>query len=480
MKTESLENMKAKQLFLALVLSITLGACHHAQQTIEPKSGVATAMRVPDWAKNATMYEMNVSSFSKEGTFAKATEALPRIKDLGVSIIWLMPIYPISLTNRKCDEKATTECLGSPYAADDFKAVNPRLGTNADFRAFVQKAHQLGLKVILDFVPDHTGWDSKWMKTHPEYFVHINGKMTAPIDPATKIATDWADVAMLDYQNPALRTAVIDAHQYWLREFDVDGFREDVASYIPNDFWMELRPQLDKIKPVYMLSESDNMPEQLVSCFQMNYGWRYHNMIKDIFKGRKNANAISDYLAMLKTKYAQGGYQMLFTQNHDENSWQGTERESFGDAGNTFTALSFTLQGMGLIYNGQEASLNKRLAFFNKDAIDWTGASRVEFFRNLNTLKHTNQAVWNGADGGDVKRIETNDDTKLFAFTREKNGDKVLCIYNLSPNAQDVTLKGNSFAGMYKNVMKNGEAFEAKADQKLSLNAWEYVVLSSK
>ncbi|MBN8588150.1 MAG: alpha-glucosidase C-terminal domain-containing protein [Rhodothermia bacterium] len=464
--------------FFVLMALMWLPACKSTQLIgTEGPPNLTPVMRVPEWAKNAVIYELNTRQFSKEGTLAKATEALPQIKALGVDIVWLMPIYPIAEAQKKCNPAETTPCLGSPYAAYDFKAINPQLGTKADLRAFIQKAHALGLKVILDFVPDHTGWESKWMKEKPSYFVKVNGQFTVPIDPFSKQPTDWTDVAMLDYNNPALRRAIIDAHVYWVREFDVDGFREDVAGFIPNDFWAELRVALDRIKPVFMLSEWGDIPEHLTSCFQANYGWKFHVLIKDIAKGKKNANDLMTYLAEFKSKFPTQGYQMHFTQNHDENTWNGTERESFGEAMNTFSALVFTFDGMPLIYNGQEATLDKRLSFFHKDEIDWTGPSRVAFYQKLTQLKHTNQALWNGEAGGAVQRLTTTDDAQVMAFVREKNNQRVLAVFNLSPEAKNITLQVGKFAGTYINVM-TGEDQRITGNPVFSLKPWEFILLS--
>ncbi len=438
-------------------------------------------MKVPEWAKTASIYEVNVRQYSKEGTLAKVIEALPRIKALGTNLIWLMPIYPICDSLRKCNPKETTPCMGSAYAAYDFKAVNPDFGTTEDLKTLVKTAHDLGIKVILDFVPDHTGWGSKWMKEHPEYFVLKDGKMTAPIDPLTGVATDWSDVAMLDYHNKDLRAAIIDAHLHWIKTCDVDGFREDVAGFVPNDFWAELRIALDAVKPVFMLSEWEVIPEHLTTCFQANYGWTFHALIKDIFKGKKNADSLEHYRTTFKPKYAPEGYQMLYTQNHDENSWNGTERESFGEAADAFSALCFTFDGMPLIYSGQEASLDKRLSFFHKDQIDWNGKSRTAFYKTLNDLKMRNKALHNGLAGGMAQRIETNHATEVYAFVREKDGEKVIGIFNLSAQPLSVVLKGDkSIGGSYKDVMNKDNKIVISETQNLDLQPWQYLILSNR
>ncbi len=437
--------MLKKQNFLAAIVLLIIAACNapkatQTTQTTTPTTPTTATVPVvkwtaPDWAKNASIYEVNLRQFSKEGTINAFATHLPRIQKMGVKILWLMPIYPICETNKKCNsEKEKTPCMGSPYAAYDFEAVNPQLGKLADLQNLVKEAHKLGMKVILDFVPDHTGWDSKWMKEHPEYFKKVNGKFTSPIDPASGNATDWTDVAMVDYDNAGLRKAMIDARLYWLKNADVDGFREDVGGFVPSSFWAELRENFNKnvTKPLFMLSEWEDVADHFTTAFDMNYGWSYHALIKEIAKGVKPATALDEWRAKQKSRFVSKHYQMLFTQNHDENSWNGTEKESFGDGGNCFTALSYMVEGMGLMYGGQEASLDKRLSFFHKDEIDWKGTSRAGFFQGLIGLKTKNQALWNGEAGGELVKIPTGNDAKVYAFKREKNGDKMVGIFNLS------------------------------------------------
>ena len=329
--------MTNKQNFLGLCLLLFIAvAC-----TPKPKSVATTVLKTapviswttPDWAKNAAIYEVNLRQYTKEGTIKSFMTHLPRLQKMGVKMLWVMPIYPICETNKKCNsEKEKTECLGSPYAVYDFEAVNPQLGTLDDVKNLVKEVHRLNMKIILDFVPDHTGWDSKWMKEHPEYFKKVNGKFTTPIDPASGAATDWTDVAMVDYNNAGLRKAMIDARLFWVKNADVDGFREDVAGFVPSDFWAELRQSFVKNvqKPLFMLSEWEDVTDHFTTCFEMNYGWSYHALIKEIAKGAKPATALDEWRTRQRSRFASKYYQMLFTQNHDENSWNGTEKESFG------------------------------------------------------------------------------------------------------------------------------------------------------
>ena len=476
--------MTDKQNFLGLCLCLFIAvAC-----TPKPKSGETTVLKTapvvswatPDWAKNAAIYEVNLRQYTKEGTIKSFMTHLPRLQKMGVKMLWVMPIYPICETNKKCNsEKEKTECLGSPYAVYDFEAVNPQLGTLDDVKNLVKEVHRLNMKIILDFVPDHTGWDSKWMKEHPEYFKKVNGKFTTPIDPASGAATDWTDVAMVDYSNVGLRKAMIDARLFWVKNADVDGFREDVAGFVPSNFWAELRQSLVKNvqKPLFMLSEWEDVTDHFTTCFEMNYGWSYHALIKEIAKGAKPATALDEWRTRQRSRFASKYYQMLFTQNHDENSWNGTEKESFGDGGDCFTALSFTLEGMGLMYSGQEVSLDKRLSFFHKDAIDWTGKSRASFFFKLNDLKTKNQALWNGEAGGELVKIKTVDDSKVYAFSRQKNGDKIVGVFNLSKDK--VVMKLDKTL-----VDRNQLALFAKANvndlDNITLEPFGYAIYSNK
>jgi alpha-amylase len=481
--------MKHAYQFLTLLLALTLLACDvKPPATLGGTSPAGSTgagpkpmvqWKTPDWAKNATIYEVNIRQYTPEGTFNAFARELPRLRQLGADILWLMPIYPIAEKNRKCNtDKEKTECHGSPYAASDFEAVNPRYGTLDDFKRLVRQAHELGMKVILDFVPDHTGWDSKWMREHPEYFVKVNGKFTTPLDPASGKPTDWDDVAMLDYKNPALRRAITDAHLFWVRETDVDGFREDVSGFVPTDYWVELRQALNRQvrKPLFMLSENEGVAEHFGAGFDMNYGWEYHHTIKQIAKGKASARILDTLFDTKAQRFGPRAYQMLFTQNHDENTWNGTERELFGEGADAFTALSFVLPGMPLIYSGQEASLDKRLSFFHKDEIDWKGRSRSEFFRKLNLLRENNKAVWAGEAGGMLRKIATSDDRRVYAFRREKGGDRVVGIFNLSGQPVTVTLNDNVPVGSFTDVM-TGQRMDLANRQALTLQPWQYWIL---
>ena len=465
-----------KKSYLTLFISTLLLAtgCRQKQtnqtETATADTTTRKAPPAPDWSKNATIYEVNTRQFSREGNFGAIEEQLPRLKEMGVDIIWLMPIYPISQKNKK-------GTLGSPYAIADYKAINPAYGTLADFKSLVNRAHALGLRVVLDWVANHTGWDHVWVKQHPDWYTKVNGKMIAPIDPKTGKPTDWTDVIDLNYDNPDMRAGMIDAMEYWVKECGIDGYRCDVAGFVPNNFWSQLRPQLDKIKPVFMLAEWEDEPAEFTS-FNMNYGWSMHTMMKAVAKGARTADKIDSLREANQGRFPAWYYQMLFTQNHDENSWNGTLNESFGPAADAFIVLSSTLEGMPLVYNGMESNLNKRLAFFEKDTIVWGNYAKSDFFKALMTLKHRNSALWNGLAGGKAVKIPTDHDEQIYAFYRQRDNDRVTVVLNLSNRPITARLTGDGYIGTYTDVFTH-QSVELKPEMIVTLKPWEYRVMTN-
>jgi glycosidase len=436
-----------------------------------PASGGA-AFAEPEWVRNAVLYECNVRQFSADGNFAAVRAALPRLKDLGVTVLWLMPIHPIGLENRK-------GTLGSPYSVQDYKAVNPDYGTADDFKALVKDAHALGLKVILDWVPNHTSWDAVWMKTHPDYYTRINGAFTTPLNEHGQ-PTDWSDCADLDYGNPQMRKAMIDAMQYWLRTFDIDGYRVDMAGLVPNDFWAQARPALDSVKPVFMLAEWQDEPGHFTSCFNANYGWKWKDVTKAIAAGTQPPAELDNLLGSLNKFYPSGYFQLYFTQNHDENAWTGTEQELYGPAADAFNVLMFTWQGIPMLYNGQESGLAKRLSFFEKDPVSWGDYAKTDFYQQLCALKRNSKAVGAGKNGGPVVRIKTNADEAVYAFSREKDGDRIIVVTNLSKESRNITLQpASDEQGAYMNLF-GSSTVQVTKDMNLNLKPWECLVLTNR
>lgn len=419
-----------------------------------------------DWSKNAVIYEVNVRQYTKEGTFKAFEKDLPRLKKLGVDILWIMPVNPIGVEKRKIPDGKKTS-LGSYYSVKDYKAINPEFGTMDDFKHMVTAAHALGLKVIIDWVPNHTSWDNALLKEHPEYYLKDStGRFVSPFD--------WTDVVRLNYGNPGTRKYMTETMQWWLKETDIDGFRCDVAHMIPTDFWNELRPELEKVKPVFMLAEAD-IPAQQQKGFDMSYDWKFHHIMNDIAKGKKSANAIMKHFNWVDSVYPGNSYLMQFTSNHDENSWNGTEYERLGQGALTFAVIAATVPGMMLIYTGQESGFNRRLEFFTKDSVDWGTYPLTSFYQTLTSLKKRNKALWNGEDGGPIHRIATSRDSSVFAFTRQSGDQKVLVICNLSAKPLDIKMKSDDLAGTYTEVFTSKQqTFDEKAT--MSLKPWEYLV----
>ncbi|MGI4833351.1 MAG: alpha-amylase family glycosyl hydrolase [Janthinobacterium lividum] len=396
-------------------------------------------VRHPEWAANATIYEVNVRNYTPEGTFAAFEKHLPRLAKMGVVIVWLMPIQPIGAAGRK-------GTLGSPYAVQDYYGVNPEFGTLDDLRHLVQTAHGLGLRVILDWVANHTSRDNALVEAHPAWYRRdALGQLVPPV-------ADWTDVVALDYTNPELRQYMLDALTYWVREADLDGYRCDVAGLVPTDFWDETRAALEAIKPVFMLAEWDELypsgglswaefnsdTHLLERAFDMSFGLRLHYLLDGIAEGHAALTDIDEYLAAERAKYPPTVYLMHFTSNHDVNSWDGTEYERLGPLALPFAVLAALLPGMPLLYSGQEAGLNKRLAFFERDTIAWGNYPLQDFYTRLLQLKKRHPALRNGDPASNFQRLTG--PAGLYGFVREKGGSAVIVLLNAT--AEPLELPG--------------------------------------
>jgi glycosidase len=420
---------------------------------------------VRHWSKDAVIYEVNVRQYTPEGTFDAFKEHLPRLKRLGVEILWFMPVFPISQQNR-------LGTLGSYYSVSDYTSINPEFGTLEDFKALVRKAHALGFKVLMDFVPNHTGWDHPWLQEHPDWYLRDdNGN---PVSPP---GTNWSDVIQLDWENQSMRAALIDAMTFWVREADIDGYRMDYVAGIPEDFWPQVHDALSQLpKRVFLLAENEDKTHLLEREFHANYGWTMFGTMVQIAQGTKHAADLRAYLDWVQDTYPERAYPMLFTSNHDENSWNGTTRELFGGAERTMAVLTFVSPGMPLIYSGQEAGLDKRLLFFDKDEIPWTDLSMQSFYEKLVDLKKQNPTLWNGQDGGSIRFLPTSDDDTL-AFVREKVGGRdVVVVVNLSAGQASTTVQVDSFAGNYHDYFADDPRHLDKVE-KFDFAPWEYKVL---
>lgn len=455
-----------KFLFLLFILQLSMSCDRNGQLPVEEEAVTSTEviMTAPEWSKNANIYEVNIRQYTPEGTFLAFMPHLERIRAMGVDILWLMPIYPIGEEKRKGG-------MGSPYATKDYKGVNPDFGTVDDFQQLVSKAHDLGFKVILDWVANHSAFDNQWAKDHPEWYTQDStGTIIHPVD------TDWTDVADLNYDNLDMRAALIDAMQYWVKELNIDGFRCDVAGFVPDDFWKEAITQLQETKHLFMLAEWDEA-KMHDDGFHATYGWGFHHVMNNIAKGEMPISQIDSFLIEDAVKYKTDDYRMNFTTNHDENSWNGSIYERMGNFADAMTVLAFTVQGIPLIYSGQEVTLNHRLSFFEKDSINWNGTSKASFFTKLLALKHENSAIWNGSYGGDYKRLATTEDESIFAYARTKENDKVLVMLNLSDKNQSFRLTDIP-TGSFANIFTKKE-MPLATEVDITLESGDYIVLSS-
>ena len=437
-----------KNFLLLLLLNVTVG-CQNNPQLIHP-----------EWSKNSTIYEVNTRQYTPEGTFKAFEKHLPELKKLGIDILWLMPINPIGKLNRK-------GTLGSYYSVSNYTEVNPEFGTIDDFKQLVEKAHKMNMHIIIDWVANHTAWDNVWVKDHKDFYTLDNkGNFVPPV-------ADWSDVIDLNYDNKELWKYMIDAMAFWVKECNIDGFRCDVAAMLPTEFWVEAYSQLTKIKHVFMLAEANE--NFLHKAFDMTYNWQLKDLMNEIAAGKKKPGDLIEFFKKEKQEYKPNDFRMNFTSNHDENTWNGTEFERLHDGVKTFAVLCEVVPGMPLIYSGQEAGMNKRLRFFDKDTIEWKADPMREIYTKLNDLKKINKVLWNGLDGGEIKTIKCENEN-IFTFTREKNGNKIFAVFNLSGQPQQIELSSELINGKYKDLFNSEAAASITNNYQTLLKPWEYKI----
>ena len=425
------------------------------------ESKQTTASSFPDYIKQSNIYEVNVRQYSAEGTFKAFEASLPRLKEMGVDILWFMPITPISKVDRK-------GVLGSYYAVADYTAVNPEFGTMEDWKALVEKAHDMGFKVITDWVANHTGADNRWMQSNPDFFLKDkDGKFA--------FAFNWSDTRDLNFWNPVLHDSMINAMKFWLTETKIDGFRCDVAGEVPRSFWQHCITELKKIKPdIFMLAEGD-VAWLHDAGFHASYGWDGFAKMKKVANGEASARVLDTVIRHLDETYSSNYAKMYFTSNHDENSWEKADYATMpGEVHAPFAVLSQTWKNtLPLIYSGQEEPFLDSISFFYKDSISFGKYQRAAFYKTLLMLRKNTPAL--AIDAAYTKLQSTNDDA-VYAYTREKAGKKVLVILNLSNKPQTFTLK-ESIAGEPQNVFA-GKPEKLSDGQNFSLAPWGYLVYS--
>lgn len=457
--------------WLVFALAMTIGSCKLMPKKDENdninsnSSSMMNGFKAPEWVHNTNIYEVNLRQYTTEGSFNAFLRELPRLKDMGVKTLWFMPITPIAQKNKK-------GTLGSYYACSDYTAINPEFGTMNDFRNLVKEAHTLGFKVIIDWVANHTGWDHRWTKEHPEYYLKDSATHTF------KIASGMDDIIELDYGNPDLVNAMIEAMKFWVRECDIDGFRCDLATWVELPFWKKARPEVDAVKNLFWLGEFDELEDPAYgTVFDASYTWKWMHKTEDFYKEHLPLTTLDSLLGQYN-EIGDRSMRAWFTSNHDENSWNGTEYEKYGNMARALAVFSATWNGIPLIYSGQEIPMKtKRLKFFEKDLIPWEGKYELhEFYKTLLNL-HSNHAALRAGDPEVVTyRIRTTADDSAFVFLRKKGDREVLVALNFSYTTRlrfDIT--DDRVTGTYSNAF-SGTPNDFSSQKSFEMEAWEYLV----
>ena len=413
-----------------------------------------------EWINGANIYEVNIRQYSEEGTFGAFAKHLHRLKDMGVEILWMMPVTPISIEKRQ-------GTLGSYYACSSYTAINAEYGTIDDFKALVNEVHRLDMKIIIDWVANHTGWDHHWTKEQADWYIKDDsGNFTEQ--------NGWQDVIDLNYQNEDMRAAMIDAMMFWIRECNIDGFRCDMAHLVPLDFWKTARQKCDELKPLLWLAECDVADYH--EAFDISYAWDWMHVSEKLSKQIASIQHMDDVLDKY-THYPNDALKLFFTSNHDENSWNGTEYEKYGGAAKAFAVFCCTWPGIPLIYSGQEMPNYKRLKFFDKDPIEWNNKFELhEFYKSLLRLKKNNTALQNA---GNLNRLVTGADDKIFAYLLSHENNKVVVLINFSPEEKIVfKIQHEKLGASYYNLF-SGLQYTLNNEEKFEMQPWEYAVYST-
>jgi len=413
----------------------------------------------PKWSYSANIYEVNLRQYTLEGTFEAFSKNLPRLKDMGVEILWFMPITPISNLGR-------LGTLGSYYAVKNYSETNPEFGTVSDFKNLVKEAHELGFKVIIDWVADHSGNDHNWLTDNPEYYCYDNNRQV--IHPHS-----WTDVALLNYDNSEMRVSMIDEMKFWIKECDIDGYRCDMAHLVPLDFWVQAKKKLSKYKEnLFWLGECEE-PEYH-EVFDATYTWRWMHASEEFYHGKMNLQSLLMVLYKAETEFPSNAFRTYFTSNHDENSWNGTEYEKYGDSVRLMAVFSCTWNGIPMIYSGQELPNYKRLKFFEKDVIEWNGYFGMhDFYKTLLILHSSNKSLRAGDINVRTKIVSHPDDHQVFSYLRVNGDAQVLVVLNFS--SEEINFQVKEVHGVFRNVFGGNDMNFDKEDH-VQLVPWGYLV----
>jgi glycosidase len=459
-KTPFMQIKEVSALLVSMVL-VFMWSCQTETKDETNNKDDIPVVQHPEWSVNAVLYELNVRQYSEDGSFKSVENDVSRLKELGVDIVWLMPVHPIGELNRKGE-------LGSDYSVKDYRAVNPEFGTMDDFKSMVKAFHEEDIRLIIDWVPNHSAWDNPLAEEHTDWYVKDEeGNFVSPFD--------WTDVIQFDYNNRELRGYMIESLKFWIKETGIDGYRFDVAHMVPVDFWNEVREELLQVKEVFLLAEADQ-PFLHEEAMNMSYDWKLHHIMNEVAAGEQSAVDIVKHFAYVDSAYPPNSILMQFTSNHDENSWNGTVYDRLGEGVKTFAALSYTIPGMPLIYNGQEACMDKMLEFFVRDPIEWKDCEMFEFYQSLNTLREKNTALWSGLNGGDFTILD-NGSPDVLTFHREGTNHQLFAVFNLSGENQGINTESVFPDGDFKSWP--GDASVQKEDLPTVLQAWEYRIYTA-
>jgi len=460
LKNEKIRIMKKQIVFALLLMLALLSACSNDEN--DTWSDIPNSEVKPITSKNKIIYEVNVYAYSAEGNFKGLEKDLPRLKELGVDILWLMPIHPIGIKNRN-------GTLGSPYGVRDYKAVNPDFGSDNDFKSLIKAAHDQNIEIWMDWVANHTAWDNVWVTTHLDFYAEKDGQR--PYSP-----NGWSDAIQLDYNNMEMRDSMINAMKYWVREFNIDGYRCDAAALVPLSFWIEARKEVDAIKKITWLCEADD--PTYMQTFDYNYDWLLSNAMNKFGKDNDISSLVSTYKSMFSDSNYKDKSRIVFFTNHDLNAFEGTEFQRLGNNVLPFTVFIFTIYDMPLIYNGQEIGMNKVMNFAERSLVEWsaTNETYVSLYKKLTQLRHTQSALEAGTNRGTLKIYPTNQEN-VIVYSRVRGNNEVLVVLNLSNTPLSFKFTSEIPSGEFRNYLKNTYMnFSDNAGISLFQNGYEVYV----
>ena len=414
------------------------------------------------WAHHTNIYEVNIRQYTHEGTLNAFAKHLPRLKDMGVETLWFMPLQPIGKLNRK-------GILGSYYSISDYISLNPEYGSLGDFKILVEEAHRYNMKVIIDWVANHTSWDHVWTQTHPEFFSRNEHGHFRPPYP------DWADVIHLNYDNKELWLTMVKAMKFWVKNFDIDGFRCDMAHLVPLNFWVEAKEQCESLKELFWLAETEEVHYH--EAFDASYTWEFLHTMEAYWKRETGIHGLNSVLQRYENAFPKSAIRMFFTSNHDENSHSGSEYDRMGNAAKAFAVLCATWNGIPLIYSGQELPNLHRLKFFEKDPIQWTGNFGLHnFYKTLLELHSHHPALFAANENVKTCRISTSENEQVFSYLRKNGEREVLVILNLSASDElHFEIHDENITGIYRNIFTS-ELIDFTDKKNLIMKAWDYFV----